>query len=335
MSVSMGFLIPRRGNETRVEGIELMCKPRIRRRKALSRKSRKDMPVFLRYELAALLASAGKDPIPGYVHFVTAEIIDKILSEKYIIKNFAELVRDVRSTLVSMGLPEVGERSLREDLNVLAHLLRGLGCIEIFEKGAVKYVAPTKLGATLRDVLGLQPTEKEIAIASLISTAFSTKARVVFGLYGSLGLSPQNYYVTLRRTALVWREGPNYEGMERVALEVLGELHLTNAFSSEEYVSEAQLLLQLFRGLHDRYGDCLIEAFKAVNRDLRFPNVKPDEKYRAGAWDLLQPGTVSSVKEIEEKCGLRGLKNALDSIRDKFVEIEQQMVALYGLVERF
>jgi hypothetical protein len=63
--------------------------------------------------------------------------------------------------------------------------------------------------------------------------------------------------------------------------------------------------------------------------------VKPDEKYRAGAWDLLQPGTVPSVKEIEKKCGLRGLKKALDSIRDKFVEIEQQMVALHGLVERF
>jgi len=331
----IGFLIPSEGNKVRVKSIESMCKL-LRRKKAeaLDVRSRKNYPILLRYELAALLASTGKEPIPGYVHFITAEVLDKVLSEKFSVKSFADLVRDVRTALASMGL-SVGESALKNDLNILVHLLRGLGCVEIFEKGGKRYVALTKLGAALREILGSQPTEREIAIAALISTAFSTKARVVFGLFGSMGLSPQNYYVTLRRGALAWGREPSYEGMERVALEVLAELHLTNAFSSEKYISESQLLLQLFKGLQGYYGDRFVEAFKAVNGELRYPNVKPDARYRAGAWDLLQPGSVPSVDEVEEKCKMKGLKKAVESIRDNYAEIEHQMVALYGLVARF
>ncbi len=114
---------------------------------------------------------------------------------------------------------------------------------------------------------------------------------------------------------------------------MLAELHLTNAFSSEKYASESQLLLQLFKGLQDRYGDCFVEAFKAVNGDLRYTNVK-GARYRAGAWDLLQSSTVPSVDEVEEKCGLKGLKKAVESVRGNYAEIERQMVALFGLVAR-
>ncbi len=112
-----------------------MSKP-LRRKKAeaLNVRSRKDYPILLRYELAALLASAGKEPIPGYVHFITAEVLDKVLSEKFSVKSFAELTRNVLSALASMGI-SVGEGALRNDLNVLVHLLRGLGCVEILEKG--------------------------------------------------------------------------------------------------------------------------------------------------------------------------------------------------------
>jgi len=286
----------------------------------------------LRAALLAVLSSLEKPPIPDCPMY-WADGINKIVKEK------------VAVTMITRRFFEklAKERGVHEgDLEVALHILRGLGLLEVFRSGNVRFAGLTRLGSVVRDFVGGEGLPEHVKLHALIisSFPFSTKMRAVYGLYYMHGVSYSGFYATLRDKLFAYdweRRLRYYEGVERPALEVMGEIVLTRAGSSKLYVSETQLLTKLLEGCLKAFNggkEGLNELFRAVNKQLRY---KHSERfaYESAAWEALRPGAYPELKDILRNYGLARLQKLVDSLDMEFTAIEYQLRCLNGLPVKF
>jgi len=286
----------------------------------------------LRAALLAVLSSLEKPPIPDCPMY-WADGINKIVKEK------------VAVTMITRRFFEklAKERGVHEgDLEVALHMLRGLGLLEVFRSGNVRFAGLTRLGSVVRDFVGGEGLPEHVKLHALIisSFPFSTKMRAVYGLYYMHGVSYSGFYATLRDKLFAYdweRRLRHYEGVERPALEVMEEIVLTRAGSSKLYVSETQLLTKLLEGCLKAFNggkEGLNELFRAVNKQLRY---KHSERfaYESAAWEALRPGAYPELKDILRNYGLARLQKLVDSLDMEFTAIEYQLRCLNGLPVKF
>ncbi len=286
----------------------------------------------LRAALLAVLSSLEKPPIPDCPMY-WADGISKIVREKVTVtmitrRFFAKLAK---------------ERGVHEgDLEMASHILRGLGLLEVFRLGNLRFAGLTRLGNIVRDFVRDEGVPEHVKLHALVisSFPFSTKMRVVYGLYYMHGAGYPGFYATLRDKLFAYdweRKFRYYEGVERPALEVMGEIVLTRAGSSRRYVSETQLLTKLLEGYLKVFNgnkEGLNELFRAVNKQLRY---KHSERfaYESAAWEALSPGAYPELKDILQKYGLAQLQQLVDSLDREFTAIEYQLRCLNGLPVKF
>jgi hypothetical protein len=286
----------------------------------------------LRVALLTMLSSLEKPPIPDCPMY-WADGIDKIVKEK------------VTVTMVTRRFFEklAKDKSVHErDLEIALHILRGLGLLEIFRLGNLRFAGLTKLGGVVGNFIRDEGIPEHVKLHALIisSFPFSTKMRVVYGLYYMHGASYSGFYATLRDKLFAYdweRKLRYYEGVERLALEVMEEIVLTRAGSSGRYVSETQLLTKLLEGYLKVFNgskERLNELFRAVNKQLRY---KHSERfaYESTAWEALRPGAYSELKDILQNYGLAQLQKLVDSLDREFTAIEYQLYCLNGLPVKF
>jgi hypothetical protein len=286
----------------------------------------------LRVALLATLSSLEKPPIPDCpTHW--ADGINKIVKEK------------VAVTMITRRFFEklAKERGVHEgDLEVALHILRGLGLLEVFRSGNVRFAGLTRLGSVVRDFVGDEGLPEYVKLHALIisSFPFSTKMRAVYGLYYMHGVSYSGFYATLRDKLFAYdweRRLRYYEGVERLALEVMGEIVLTRAGSSKLYVSETQLLTKLLEGYLKVFNggkEGLNELFRAANKQLRYEHSERFA-YESAAWEALRPGAYPELKDILRNYGLAQLQKLVDSLDMEFTAIEYQLRCLNGLPVKF
>jgi len=286
----------------------------------------------LRAALLAVLSSLEKPPIPDCPMY-WADGINKIVKEK------------VAVTMITRRFFEklAKERGVHEgDLEVALHILRGLGLLEVFRSGNVRFAGLTRLGSVVRDFVGGEGLPEHVKLHALIisSFPFSTKMRAVYGLYYMHGVSYSGFYATLRDKLFAYdweRRLRYYEGVERPALEVMGEIVLTRAGSSKLYVSETQLLTKLLEGCLKAFNggkEGLNELFRAVNKQLRYEHSERFA-YESAAWEALRPGAYPELKDILRNYGLARLQKLVDSLDMEFTAIEYQLRCLNGLPVKF
>jgi len=286
----------------------------------------------LRTALLTVISSLEKPPIPDCPMY-WADGINKVVKERVTVtmvtkRFFEKLAKD----------GGVHER----DLEIALHILRGLGLLEVFRLGNLRFAGLTRLGSVVRDFVRDEDLPEYVKLHALIisSFPFSTKMRVVYGLYYMHGVSYSGFYATLRDKLFAYdweRRLRYYEGVERLALEVMGEIVLTRAGSSGRYVSETQLLTKLLEGYLKVFNgskEGLNELFRAVNKQLRY---KHSERftYESAAWEALRPGAYSELKDILRNYGLTQLQQLVDSLDREFTAIEYQLRCLNGLPVKF
>jgi hypothetical protein len=286
----------------------------------------------LRAALLAMLSSLEKPPIPDCPMY-WADGISKIVGEK------------VAVTMITRRFFErlAKERGVHEgDLEVALHILRGLGLLEIFRLGNLRFAGLTRLGSIVRDFVRDESVPEHVKLHALVvsSFPFSTKMRVVYGLYYSHGVSYSGFYATLRDKLFAYdweRKFRYYEGVERPALEVMEEIVLTRAGSSRQYVSETQLLIKLLEGYLKVFNgnkERLNELFRAVNKQLRYKH-HHRFTYESAAWEALSPGAYVELADILREHGLTQLQRLVDSLDREFTAIEYQLYCLNGLPVKF
>jgi hypothetical protein len=226
---------------------------------------------------------------------------------------------------------------------IALRVLRGLGLLEIFKKGNVTVTGLTKLGYVVRGFITSKKrlSFKDILSAMIISSfPFSTKMRLIYGLYYMNGEDYPGFYRTLR--AYLFEYHPNtkqryYDGIERLGLEVLDEMVLTKAAQSNVYVSETEILVKLLKGYLAIFDDDiskLNELFRSVNKSHRY--LHSDKfTYESAAWEALSSGPYTDLNEILKKYKLNELKPLLSTLKEKFEEIEYQLQGLYKLPVKY
>jgi hypothetical protein len=286
----------------------------------------------LRTALLAMLSSLEKPPIPDCPLY-WADGINKIVKDR------------VTVTMVTRRFFErlAKERGVHEgDLEVALHILRGLGLLEVFRLGNLRFAGLTRLGSVVRDFVRDEDIPEHVRLHALVisSFPFSTKMRVVYGLYCMHGVGYAGFYATLRDKLFAYdweRKFRYYEGVERLALEVAEEMVLTRAGSSRRYVSETQLLTKLLEGYLKMFNgskERLNELFRAVNKQLRY---KRHDRftYESAAWEALSPGAYVELAGILREHGLAQLQQLIDNLDREFTAIEYQLYCLNGLPVKF
>jgi hypothetical protein len=286
----------------------------------------------LRAALLTMISSLEKPPIPDCPLY-WADGIDRVVREKVTVtmvtrRFFEKLAKD-------SGVHE-------GDLEIALHVLRGLGLLEVFRSGNVRFAGLTRLGSIVRDFVRDEGLPEYVRLHALIisSFPFSTKMRVVYGLYYMYGVDYSGFYATLRDKLFAYHPESRrryYDGVERVALEVMEEMVLTRAGFSKLYISETQLLTKLLEGYLKVFNgskEGLNELFRAVNKQLRY---KHSERftYESAAWEALRPGAYSELKDILRNYGLTQLQQLVDSLDREFTAIEYQLRCLNGLPVKF
>jgi hypothetical protein len=242
---------------------------------------------------------------------------------------------DSISRLIKSGAAfEIPEGEKHEEVAV--RILRGLGHIEYFYWQNRRYAIVTPLGDIVRDFIKNPKTHEDAKLHALIisSLPFSTKMRVVYGLYYTHGISPGGFYATIRDKIFRYdfdRKIPYYGGVERLALEVLLEMVYTRG-SSDVAVSETEILATIIDAYAEQLGGKrnLNELFRALNHRLRFKH-KDRFEYEAAAWEALAPGSYLPLDKALEKYGLTALKPLIDRLDSKFTGIEYTLRCLYSL----
>jgi hypothetical protein len=286
----------------------------------------------LRTALFTMLPSLEKLPIPDCPLY-WADGISKIVREKVTV---TMITRRFFEKLAKEGGVHEG------DLEVALRILRGLGLLEVFRLGNLRFAGLTRLGSIVRDFVGDEGVPEHVRLHALVisSFPFSTKMRVVYGLYYMHGVSPSGFYATLRDKLFAYdweRKLRYYESVERPALEVMEEIVLTRAGSSRRYVSETQLLTKLLEGYLKVFNgskEGLNELFRAVNKQLRYKHAERFA-YESAAWEALRPGAYSELKDILRSYGLAQLQQLVDSLDREFTAIEYQLHCLNGLPVKF
>jgi hypothetical protein len=286
----------------------------------------------LRATLLALLSSLEKPPIPDCPMY-WADGVGRIVKERATVtmvtrRFFEKLAKD-------KGVYE-------GDLEIALHVLRGLGLLEVFQLGNLRFAGLTRLGSVVRSFIGGEGVPEHVKLHALIisSFPFSTKMRVVYGLYYMHGASYSGFYATLRDKLFAYdweRKLRYYEGVERPALEVMGEIVLTRAGSSRRYVSETQLLTKLLEGYLKVFNGSkqkLNELFRAVNKQLRYKH-HGKFAYESAAWEALSPGAYVELADILREHGLTQLQQLVGDLDREFAAIEYQLYCLNELPVKF
>jgi hypothetical protein len=321
----MGFIIEKRGNEEVLSALE----------GAFTTAGRRGRAFKLSKTAIALLRSLEKT-LPGeYTVLFSIDAIEKIISDKAAVLEVTnEYLRDLAK--------KVGYRKYQKyflpNYSIALHILRGLGLLEVFSKGDAKFIGLTKLGKVVKDHLesARLPYVKELSAMVLASLPFSTKMRVVYGLYYMYGPDYAGFYATLRDK--LFARDPStklryYDGVERLCLEILYEMVLTKAGGSEVYLSETYVLTKLLEGFLKLFsGDKskMNELFRALNKYLRFPHHNRFP-YESAAWEALVPGSYLDLDEALERYKLSSIRPLMERLHEEFASIEHQLRGLYGL----
>jgi hypothetical protein len=232
---------------------------------------------------------------------------------------------------------EVPEGEFGAVNEAVLRILRGLGHIELLYWKNQRYAILTPLGEAVRDFVKDERIPENARLHALIisSFPFSTKMRVVYGLYYMHGVGYGGFYATLKDKIFRYdweRKLWYYEGVERLALEVLMEMAFTQAGHSEKAVSETELLTMLLDTYAMQFGGKhqLNELFRAVNHHLRF---KHHDKfsYEVASWEALAVGFYLSLDKALEKHGLTALWPLIDRLDKEFASIEYTLYCLYML----
>ena len=298
-------------------------------------KYRKEQVSKLQKSLINLLLYIDKPPIPSdYTILFSADSISKIVNDKSIMFQISKAKKE--EFLKKAGISE-------SQYLIALRVLRGLGLLEIFKKGNVSVTGLTKLGYVVREFITSKKrlSFKDMLSAMIISSfPFSTKMRLIYGLYYMNGEDYPGFYRTLR--AYLFEYHPNtkqryYDGIERLGLEVLDEMVLTKAAQSNVYVSETEILVKLLKGYLAIFDDDiskLNELFRSVNKSLRY--LHSDKfTYESAAWEALSSGPYTDLNETLKKYKLNELKPLLSTLKEKFEEIEYQLQGLYKLPVKY
>jgi hypothetical protein len=332
MYAQLGFIIEVKNKKERISSLENIFVAR-ERRDIKKKKSR--IPILLRKSILKMLLSLEK-PLPSeYSIIFSADSLNKIVKSRDIIVNITgSYFEKLKETYDVPGLH-------KNDFIVALHILRGLGLIEMLSGGRV--VVLTKLGDIVRSYIasakGLSDVSKLSAML-LASLPFSTKMRVIYGLYYMYGADYAGFYNTLRDKLFTYdpRTGLNYyRGVERLGLEVLNEIVLTRAGESRDYVSETQILVSLLKGylkLFDDDRSRLNDLFRSLNKHLRYPH-RDRFKYESAAWEALAPGNYIELDKMLEKYRLKELEPLIKKLGENFTSIEYQLQGLYGLPQKY
>ena len=318
----LGYVTKIKGIQTSLGALEDLFKI-IREKQEKGKKAKESKIVKkVRKAMLTLLLSIDKQPIPPeYTILYSIEAVNKILGDKAVI--FPLSNKRIRKLAKEADVKE-------GDLLIAMRLLRGAGLLEIFYLGNRRIVALTQLGAILRDYIGkegISDTEKALALV-LASFPFSTKMRVIYGLYYEFGESYHNFY-----TAIKVKMPEEYRGLERLAFEILNELALSLAGGAKGYISETHMLVKLLNGAVTLFGndrEAFNEVFRSINHYVRFP-YGDRFTYELAARKALEPRPYYKLEEVLEKHGLASLLLLFNKLKENFVEIERQFNGLYGL----
>jgi hypothetical protein len=286
----------------------------------------------LRTALLTMISSLEKPPIPECLMY-WADGIAKVVKEK------ATVTMITRRFFKKLAK---GRDVHEGDLEIALHILRGLGLLEIFRLGNLRFAGLTRLGSVVRDFVRDEGVPEHVKLHALIisSFPFSTKMRVVYGLYYMHGVSYSGFYATLRDKLFAYdweKKFRYYDGVERIALEVMEEMVLTGAGSSKLYISETQLLTKLLEGYVKVFNGSkqkLNELFRAVNKQLRYKH-HHRFTYESAAWEALSPGAYVELADILREYGLTQLQQLIDSLDREFTAIEYQLYCLNELPVKF
>jgi hypothetical protein len=342
MESQLGFIMKLEGNRNRILALEklLTAKRRIKRKeqKFIEKKGQRKLEEIaegLRRSIVTLFTSLEKVIPCEYTTLFSAEAMRKIASDSSAISRITDRYFE--------ELTKKEELTTSGDYLIALRILRGLGLVEVLFKGGGKLAGLTELGRVIKEYLasskGLSNIEKLNAML-LASLSFSTKMRVVYGLYYMYGPDYAGFYATLRDKLFTY--DPNtkvkfYDGMEKLGLEVLYEIVLTKAGESKLYVSETQMLVKLLEGflkLFDEDKFKLNELFRSINKYLRYPYYDKFP-YESAAWEALTPGSYLELDDALEKYKFTKLKPLIEKLRKEFTPIEYQLRGLYGLPPKY
>jgi hypothetical protein len=231
------------------------------------------------------------------------------------------------------------------DPEVAYRILRGLGLIEIFYwKGAwrteiARYSILTPLGALFRELIEGAGISSIPLIDALLysSLVFTTKARIVFDLYYIPYPHIKKIYEMVRDRLF---GGPvkhlgraYYEGVEKLAFEILQEMIMTRGGTSDRFVSETEILLEFvesFRKANNFTKQHIVNIFEALNRQFRYKH-RDRFIYGAGAWEALQAADRIELDKLINPYRLERLRPVFERLDREFANIESIMQCIYGL----
>jgi hypothetical protein len=255
----------------------------------------------------------------------------------YTIDDIAELVEERR---LALGIPE---RPVTSPEEVALRILRGLGHIEIFYWKGTRYAGLTPLGGVVRDFVTDESVPRHVKTHALIlsSLPFSTKMRVVYGLYYIYGLDYGGFVATLISTTIFGYD-PDlgiypYADVGRLALEVLAEMKLTRAGRSERAISETEILAMLLEAYTRQFGGraSFNEAiFVPLNEKLRYEYYRFNRTmYKVAAWKALEvkPAPTMKLDEALKRYNLTDLQPLIKRLGEKFEDIERILRCLYPM----
>jgi len=343
--VQLGYLIAVKNNRGRISALEKLL---TNEKKALG----------IRKAILTLFTSIDKQPIPPeYTVVYSPENIRKIINDRSVVFSLSKKKREEiakKANTVGSGEKkkpkQMKSRKIEKelvnerDIALAANILRGLGLIEVFPRGNTWVAGLTMLGRIVKDHVASSriSDNKKIEALLLASLPFSTKMRLVYGLYYIYGPDYAGFYATLRDKLFAYdpkRKIRYYEGVERLGLEILYEVAITMAGGSRMYVSETQLLVRTLTGYlaQKKYsGDKtrLNEVFITLNYYLKYPH-SSKFAYEAGAWEALTAGSPRELDEVIEKYKLGEIRDLFEKLKQDYVAIEYQLRGLYGLPVKY
>jgi hypothetical protein len=332
---SIGFVARKKDVYSKIRLLEVLFKYEKEKVKKLRVKEAKEQVSKLQKSVINLLLYMDKPPIPSdYTILFSADSISKIVNDKSIMFQISKAKKE--EFLKKAGISE-------SHYLVALRVLRGLGLFEIFKKGNATVIGLTKLGYVVREFVTFkkQLSFRNVLSAMIISSfPFSTKMRLVYGLYYMNGEDYPSFYRTLR--AYLFEYHPisklrYYDGIERLGLEILDEMVLTKAAQSNVYVSETEILVKLLKGYLAVFDNDILklnELFRSVNKSLRY--LHSDKfTYESAAWEALSSGPYTDLNETLKKYKLNELKPLLSKLKERFVEIEYQLQGLYELPVKY
>jgi hypothetical protein len=341
----LGYLIEVKNNKERISALEELL-------------TRDKIAIRMRKAIITLLTSIDKQPIPPeYTVVYSIESIKKIINDRSAMFSLSKKRREEIAKKASATTSEKKKKSeqkkskrakkelvVEKDITLATSILRGLGLIEVFPKGNSWVAGLTVLGSIVKDYVASSriSDSKKIEALILASFPFSTKMRVVYGLYYMYGPDYAGFYATLKDKLFTYdpqRKIRYYDGVERLGLEILHELAMTMSGGSRMYISETQLLVKMLTGYlaQEKYGGNkakLNDVFIALNYYLRYPHSNKFT-YEAGAWEALAASKPRELDEIVKTYKLKEIRGLFEKLKQNYTIIEHQLRGLYGLPAKY